>query len=141
MVVQDSDGILHLDDVEEGEPLRRVAGLESPRAGVDALVGRPLSEVELYYMQRALELTGGNREEAARILGIGERTLYRMMQDARLREQVRTAMAETGNDVLAAAAKLGLSPTTLMRKLKKLGWRFETPELKEGAAARPGNEG
>jgi two-component system response regulator HydG len=137
MVVQDSDGVLHLDDVEEGEPLRRVAGLESPRAGVDALVGRPLSEVELYYMQKALELTGGNREEAARILGIGERTLYRMMQDARLREQMRTAMAETGNDVMAAAAKLGLSPNTLIRKLKKLGWRFDSADEQVRATARP----
>jgi two-component system response regulator HydG len=31
-------------------------------------------------MEKALELTGGNREEAARLLGIGERTLYRNLQ-------------------------------------------------------------
>ncbi len=139
MVVQDSDGVLHLDDVEEGEPIRRVAGLETPRTGVDALVGRPLSEVELYYMQRALELTGGNREEAARILGIGERTLYRMMQDARLQEQIRSAMAETGNDVVAAAAKLGLTPSVLERKLKKLGWRWDSSDSTPATVSRREN--
>jgi two-component system response regulator HydG len=32
-------------------------------------------------MTRALELTKGNREEAAKILGIGERTLYRKIQE------------------------------------------------------------
>jgi two-component system response regulator HydG len=124
-VVHDVDGRLKLDDVEEGEPLRRAAGLAGPRGGAEGLVGRPLSEVEAYFMQRALELTAGNREEAARMLGIGERTLYRMMQDSKLQEQIRSAMAESGNDISAAAAKLGITPATLERKLKKLGIRTE----------------
>ena len=50
-------------------------------SGADALVGRPLSDVEKYYIQRALELTDGKREEAASILGIGERTLYRKIKE------------------------------------------------------------
>jgi two-component system response regulator HydG len=33
-------------------------------------------------MNKALEMTGGNREEAAKILGIGERTLYRRIKEA-----------------------------------------------------------
>ena len=49
-------------------------------SGPDHLIGRPLEEVERYYMEKALELTGGNREEAAKMLGIGERTLYRKIQ-------------------------------------------------------------
>lgn len=49
--------------------------------GRDALVGRPLEEVELYYTDRALELAGGNREAAASMLGIGERTLYRKLAE------------------------------------------------------------
>ena len=32
-------------------------------------------------MQRALEVTKGNREEAATLLGIGERTLYRKIKE------------------------------------------------------------
>ena len=50
-------------------------------AGPDNLVGRPLEEVERYYTEKALELTKGNREEAATMLGISERTLYRKIQD------------------------------------------------------------
>ena len=45
------------------------------------MLGRPLAEVERYYMEKALERTKGNREEAAALLGIGERTLYRKIQE------------------------------------------------------------
>jgi molybdenum-dependent DNA-binding transcriptional regulator ModE len=54
---------------------------EAPRHGPNPLVGRPLSEIERYYIEQTLALTEGNREEAARKLGIGERTLYRVIQD------------------------------------------------------------
>jgi two-component system response regulator HydG len=37
--------------------------------------------VERYYIERALELTAGKREEAAKMLGIGERTLYRKIKE------------------------------------------------------------
>ena len=40
-----------------------------------------MDEVERYYIQKALELTGGNRQEAARLLAIGERTLYRKIKE------------------------------------------------------------
>ena len=50
------------------------------------LIGRPMEEVEKYYIQRSLELTDGNREETARLLGIGERTLYRKIKEYDLRK-------------------------------------------------------
>ena len=50
-------------------------------AGADGLIGRPLEEVEKFYIQQSLELTQGNREEAATMLGIGERTLYRKIKE------------------------------------------------------------
>ena len=53
----------------------------SASSGPDHLIGRPIDEVERYYMEKALELTHGNREEAAKLLGIGERTLYRKLQE------------------------------------------------------------
>jgi two-component system response regulator HydG len=40
-----------------------------------------MEDIEKYYIQRTLELTQGNREEAARLLGIGERTLYRKIKE------------------------------------------------------------
>jgi two-component system response regulator HydG len=39
-----------------------------------------LSEAEKQLIAETLRLTRGNREETARILGIGERTLYRKLK-------------------------------------------------------------
>ena len=49
--------------------------------GADTLIGKPLTEVEKYYIARALELTEGRRAEAAKMLGIGERTLFRKIKE------------------------------------------------------------
>lgn len=62
--------------------------------GPDGLVGRPLSEVERYYIEQALSLMQGNREEAAKVLGIGERTLYRVIQDWKLQDKIKEALAQ-----------------------------------------------
>ena len=81
MVVLDLDGELALDDLPEDAGLRPAgSGAAMPMVGPDHLIGRPLEEVERYYMEKALEMTQGNREEAAKLLGIGERTLYRKIQ-------------------------------------------------------------
>ncbi len=80
MLVLDLDGELTLDDLPEDSGLKPAAPDAPSAGGPDALVGRPLAEVERYYMEKALDLTGQNREEAARLLGIGERTLYRNLQ-------------------------------------------------------------
>jgi two-component system response regulator HydG len=45
------------------------------------LVGKSLEEIERHYIVETLRLTNGNREEAARLLGIGERTLYRKLKE------------------------------------------------------------
>jgi two-component system response regulator HydG len=124
-VVQDTDDVLDLDDLPEWDGVRRLgepAGDGVP-GGPDHLAGRPLSEVERYYIERALELTAGNREEAAGLLGIGERTLYRVIQDWKLQDRIKQALAESNGDLAAAATKLGLKPASLERKIKKWGWR------------------
>ncbi len=85
MIVVDTDGLLDVDDLpDEIAP----AGTETDDGdafagilGADALVGKPLTDVEKYYIRRALELTNGKREEAAAMLGIGERTLYRKIKE------------------------------------------------------------
>lgn len=85
MLVLDSDGVLDID----GLPPEIAAlvkdtvadGEQDTVSGADSLVGRPLSDVEKYYIDRALELADGNREEAARMLDIGERTLYRKIKE------------------------------------------------------------
>jgi two-component system response regulator HydG len=121
MVVQDQDGILDFDDLQEGDALRRLRSPDRAVTGLGSLIGRPLTEVERYFMEKALELTEGNREEAARMLGIGERTLYRMIQDWKLQDQIRIALQEANGSLDAAAQKLGLKSTALERRIKKWG--------------------
>jgi two-component system response regulator HydG len=121
MLVQDHDGVLGMDDLQEGDTLRRLQYPDNSTTGPSNLVGRPLTEVERYYMQQALELTEGNREEAARMLGIGERTLYRIIQDWKLQDSIRQALAEAGGSPEEAAKKLNMKLPALERKLKKWG--------------------
>lgn len=90
MIVNDIDGLLDLDDLPED--IRPAPGSAAETDfgdmvfGADQLIGKPLDEVEKYYLQRALEVTKGNREEAAKLLGIGERTLYRKIKEYGLKE-------------------------------------------------------
>jgi two-component system response regulator HydG len=121
MVVQDTDGVLGLDDLQEGDALRRLQSRDSQPAGPANLVGKPLTEIERYYMEKALELTEGNREEASRMLGIGERTLYRMIQDWKLQDKIRSALQDVNGNHAEAAKNLGMSEGSLERKMKKWG--------------------
>jgi two-component system response regulator HydG len=120
-VVQDVDGVLGVDDVTDSDVIRKAPG-SAPLAGGSSLVGRPLTEVERYYVEQALALAEGRRDEAARMLGIGERTLYRVMQDWKLQDQIRGALDEAGGNLTDAAKKLNLKPKELERKIKKWGW-------------------
>jgi len=78
MVIYDDDGTLDVDDLPiefvDLEELTPVAG-----EGPTQLVGQPMDAFERYAIEQTLQLTGGNREEAAKILEIGARTLYRKL--------------------------------------------------------------
>src|SRR5262249_44742115 len=121
MVVLDTNGVLGLDDLRAADTEGRFEGPPSAPAGPDTLIGRPLKEGERYYMKKTLELTGGNREEAAKLLGIGERTLYRVIRDWKAQDQLKEALEATGGNLAEAARRVGLSEATLTRKIKKLG--------------------
>jgi len=54
-------------------------------AAPGALAGASLQSLEKRAIRETLRLTGGNREQAARLLGIGERTLYRKLKEYGLR--------------------------------------------------------
>jgi two-component system, NtrC family, response regulator HydG len=121
MVVQDHDGVLGLDDLQEGDTLRRVQLPEANSSSPASLIGRPLLEVERFYVQQALEKTGGNREEASRLLGIGERTLYRIIQDWKLQDKISAAVKQASGNLTQAATALGMKQPVLERKMKKWG--------------------
>ncbi len=127
-VVQDIDGVIGVDDVQETEVVSKTPA-PAPANGTPSLVGRPLSEVERYYIEKALALTQGNREEAARMLGIGERTLYRVIQDWKLQDRIRQGLDEAGGNVGEAAKKLNMKQAALERKIKKWGWHDETAKV------------
>lgn len=81
MVVVDYDGLLDVDDLPEELAGPSAPVSESPTASLTALVGKPLTEIERLFIAETLRLTAGNREEAANMLGIGERTLYRKIKE------------------------------------------------------------
>lgn len=81
MVVMDVDGVLDLDDLPmELAEVDESTATASPSAGPSELIGRTMDEVERWAIEQTLKLTSGNREEAARILDIGARTLYRKLE-------------------------------------------------------------
>jgi two-component system response regulator HydG len=49
--------------------------------GLENVVGISLEQLEKEAIRNTLKLTSGNREQAAKILGIGERTLYRKIKE------------------------------------------------------------
>ncbi len=83
MVVIDCDGVLDVDDLTEDLQSASSGATES-NAGADHLIGKTFEEIEKYYIAETLKLTEGNREEAARLLNIGERTLYRKIKEYKI---------------------------------------------------------
>ena len=88
MVVLDTDGKLDIDDlppelVAESDPMDAGAAHPSGQThtGDMNLIGKPLSVIERWAIEETLKLTNDNREEAAKILHIGARTLYRRLDD------------------------------------------------------------
>jgi len=81
MVVIDTDGVLDVDDLTEDIQAATITAPGERPAATDSLLGKPLEAIEKHFIVETLKLSGGNREEAARMLGIGERTLYRKLKE------------------------------------------------------------
>ena len=84
MVVVDYDRVLDLDDLPAELSPGDAAAPAQDGKGLNELVGQPLSAVEGLFIAETLQFTGGNREEASQLLGIGERTLYRKIKEYQL---------------------------------------------------------
>jgi len=74
---------LTVDDLPD-EILRRPGAEASSQLG--QLAGISLEEAEKELIRNTLKMVGGNREQAANILGIGQRTLYRKIKEYDLKE-------------------------------------------------------
>ena len=98
MVVLDTDGKLDLDDLPpelveaddsvEAPERESMSVSEAASHAETSLVGQPLSVIERWAIEETLKLTNDNREEAAKILGIGARTLYRRLDQYKKEEEV-----------------------------------------------------
>ena len=85
MVVVDMDGVLDLDDLPEQFGGASASEADAaPGSSLAELVGKTMSDLEGMFIAETLKVTGGNREEAAKMLGIGERTLYRKIKEYEL---------------------------------------------------------
>jgi two-component system response regulator HydG len=56
-----------------------LADAQLPIQGDSNLIGQSLSVIERWAIEETLKLTNDNRDEAAKILQIGARTLYRRL--------------------------------------------------------------
>ncbi len=61
--------------------IRHESSREAQVAGPGSLTGLSLNQIEKQAIRNALRLHRGNREQAAKMLGIGERTLYRKLKE------------------------------------------------------------
>ena len=80
MVVMSQHEMLDVNDLPENV----YHAPEQKSLAVPLRAGMSLEEIEREHIARTLERTDGNREKAARILGIGERTLYRKLKEYEL---------------------------------------------------------
>jgi len=72
--------------VVEDVPTRIQGGGGKTGHGHYELAGRTLADVERDLIEATLGLTEGNRQKAAKLMGIGERTLYRKIKEYGLKD-------------------------------------------------------
>ncbi len=111
MVVLDNDGTLDLNDLPpelaqqsdfEESPSAEGAGTSLPPAAESNLIGRTMSEIERWAIEETLKMTAGNREEAAKMLSIGARTLYRKLDKYRQEDEEQGLSVEPVGEQPAA---------------------------------------
>ena len=79
MVLLARSDVIDLDDVPE--PVRSAPRTQRTATAGSSLAGRSLEDLERELIAANLAHTGGNRQKAAAVLGIGERTLYRKIRE------------------------------------------------------------
>ncbi|MCH7557678.1 MAG: sigma-54-dependent Fis family transcriptional regulator [Planctomycetes bacterium] len=84
MVVMCDHNKLDVADIPPEIAQRRQLAPGSPDRIGTGLAGMPLDELEKQAITDTLAKTKGNREKAAKILGIGERTLYRKIKEYKI---------------------------------------------------------
>lgn len=84
VIMCDRDTLDVRDIPQDIHRIKRLAGAvagEVDGVSIESMAGKSLNEVEKQHIRRTLELTQNNRAEAAKMLEIGERTLYRKIKE------------------------------------------------------------
>ncbi len=81
LVMGEAEDVVDVRDVPEEV---RADGAQET-TGLGSLAGVGLDRLEKVAIRQTLAMTGGNREQAAQLLGIGQRTLYRKLKEYGLR--------------------------------------------------------
>lgn len=81
----DGEGAVTIDARHVPPEIRAADEGEEVSGTPGSLAGTSLEQIEKRAIRETLRLTGGNREHAAQLLGIGERTLYRKLKEYGLR--------------------------------------------------------
>ncbi len=76
-------GVEHIPAEISGDQGEGLPEASTTQAG--SLAGTSLEQLEKQAIRETLKLAGGNREQTAKLLGIGERTLYRKLKEYGLR--------------------------------------------------------
>ena len=73
--------LIVLDARHVPDDIRPDSNDDGPITITGSLAGTSLEQIEKRAIRETLRLTAGNREQAAKMLGIGERTLYRKLKE------------------------------------------------------------
>jgi two-component system response regulator HydG len=80
-VVEQAVVLCASDEIDVGDLPPEVGGDRGPRDVLRVSVGTSLAEMEKELILETLRKTGGNKTQAAKLLGIGVRTLYRKLDE------------------------------------------------------------
>ena len=84
MALGDGEHVIDIRHIPADITAHSDVGADSGENG-GSLAGTSLEQLEKRAIRQTLRLTGGNREQTAKLLGIGERTLYRKLKEYGLR--------------------------------------------------------
>jgi two-component system response regulator HydG len=81
MIVLSDKNVIDVEDIPEEIQEQSASAQTTAIVPMTSLAGKSLEELEKEHIRNTLQLTQGNREQAANILGITARTLYRKLKE------------------------------------------------------------
>jgi two-component system response regulator HydG len=91
-IVLSKNEVLDVDVLPE-----RLLKNRAPTGSVTIPLGIPMSEVENLMITKTLEITQGNKDLTAQILGLSRRTIYRKLDSMQLKPSPNIANQNGGN--------------------------------------------